>query len=150
MNRTLLGLLCGLCAAVIWGGMYAVSKVLLQVIPPFALISLRLLLAVVALAILSGMNTWAQITAIKFWQFLGVGFLGYGISLGFQFVGTKLSTASKGTLVTSATPAFVFVFAWLLFHDQITTSRLIALLVSTLGVIAVIDPRTAPSKLVFS
>jgi drug/metabolite transporter (DMT)-like permease len=126
--------------------MYAVSKVLLQVIPPFAHISLWLFIAVVALAILPGMNTWSQITFIKFWVFFGVEFLGYGISLGFQFVGTKLSTASNDALVTSATPAFVFIIAWLLLQEQITTSRLIALLLSTLGVIAVIDPQTAVLK----
>jgi len=45
--------------------------------------------------------------------------------------------------VTSATPAFVLLFARLLLHERITARRLIALLVSTLGVVAVIDPRTA-------
>lgn len=74
---------------------------------------------------------------------MGVGFIGYGISLGFQFVGTKLSTASNGALVTSATPAFVLIFAAWILKERITWRRLAALIVSTLGVIAVVDPRTA-------
>ena len=74
---------------------------------------------------------------------LAVGFIGYGISLGFQFVGTNLSTAANGSLVTSATPAFVLVFAALILGEKITIKRFIALLIASLGVIAVIDPRTA-------
>ena len=34
----------GLLASAIWGSMYVVSKVVLEVIPPFTLLSLRLLL----------------------------------------------------------------------------------------------------------
>ncbi|MGZ6315860.1 MAG: EamA family transporter, partial [Anaerolineales bacterium] len=44
MNRTLIGILCGLAAASIWGGMYVVSKIVLDVVPPFALVTMRLLL----------------------------------------------------------------------------------------------------------
>jgi drug/metabolite transporter (DMT)-like permease len=77
------------------------------------------------------------------WQVLGVGFVGYGVSLSLQFLGTKLSTAANGSLVTSATPAFVLLFAWMLLKERITPRRLIALFLATLGVIAVIDPRTA-------
>ena len=58
-------------------------------------------------------------------------------------MGTNLSTASNGSLVTSATPAFVLVFAALLLGEKITGRRLTALIIASLGVIAVIDPRTA-------
>jgi drug/metabolite transporter (DMT)-like permease len=74
---------------------------------------------------------------------LGVGFVGYGISIGFQFVGTKLSTAANGSLVTSSTPAFVLLFAAILLREKITLRRLLALVVASLGVLAVIDPQTA-------
>ena len=85
----------------------------------------------------------SAITKEFFWKSALVGFVGYGISLGFQFVGTKLSTASNGSLVTSATPAFVLLFAPFLLGERTTTRRIIALIISTLGVVAVIDPRTA-------
>jgi drug/metabolite transporter (DMT)-like permease len=58
-------------------------------------------------------------------------------------LGTKLSTAANGSLVTSATPAFVLLFAWILLGERITARRLLALFIATLGVVAVIDPRTA-------
>ena len=143
MNKTLVGILCGLGAASIWGGMYIVSKVVLDIIPPFSLVSLRLLLGALTLAIALAMRGFPKIARTQFWQVIGVGFVGYGISLSLQFLGTKLSSAANGSLVTSATPAFVLIFAWILLKEKITSLRLIALLLATFGVVAVIDPRSA-------
>ncbi len=143
MNRTLVGILCGLGAASIWGGMYVVSKVVLEIIPPFSLVTLRLLLGAITLAIVLFLRGFPNISRRQLGQVLGVGFVGYGISLSLQFLGTKLSTAANGSLVTSATPAFVLLFAWLLLGEKITVRRLLALFLATMGVIAVIDPRSA-------
>jgi len=143
-QNTLMGLFAGLAAASIWGGMYVVSKVVLEVIPPFALLTLRLIMGTITLGIVIYFRkNKTTLTKELFWKSALVGFVGYGISLGFQFVGTKLSTASNGSLVTSATPAFVLLFAPFLLDERTTTRRILALAVSTLGVIAVIDPRTA-------
>jgi len=142
-KHVIIGLLSGLSAAAIWGGMYVVSKVVLEVIPPFTLLTTRLLLGILALAIVIALRPKAKLTWSQVWQIFLVGVVGYGISLGFQFVGTKLSTASNGSLVTSATPAFILIFAPFLLGEKNTLRRLIALAVSTLGVLAVIDPRSA-------
>ena len=147
-HHTFAGLIAGLTAASIWGGMYVVSKVVLEVIPPFTLLLIRLIMGALGLGIViyfrnRKASTSTPITKEIFWKSFLVGFVGYGISLGFQFVGTKLSTASNGSLVTSATPAFVLIFAPFLLGEKPTTRRIIALVLSTLGVLAVIDPRTA-------
>ncbi len=143
MNRRLVGILCGLGAASIWGGMYVVSKVVLDIIPPFSLVSIRLILGALTLAVVLWIRGFPKISREQFLQVLGVGLVGYGISLSLQFLGTKLSTAANGSLVTSATPAFVLIFAWMFLRETITLRRLSALLLATLGVIAVIDPRSA-------
>jgi len=144
MNKfTLTGMLSGIAAASIWGGMYVVSKIVLEVIPPFTLLTYRLLLGILTLGIVILLKGKTRVNGKQFWQILGVGFVGYGISLGFQFTGTKLSTASNGALVTSATPVFVIFFAWILLREKITLKLLFALLISTMGVLAVIDPRNA-------
>lgn len=137
------GLIAGLTAAAIWGGMYVVSKLVMETIPPFTLITLRLLLGI---GVLYGITFWKggiKIPRESFLQVFGVGVIGYGISLGFQFVGTKLSTAANGSLVTSATPAFVLVFAAMILGEKITSRRISALAIASIGVVAVIDPRTA-------
>ena len=144
MNRhSIYGLSAGLIAASIWGGMYVVSKVVLNVIPPFTLLTLRLVLGVLTLGIVIAFRKKMEFTREQFRNSFLVGFVGYGISLGFQFIGTKLSTASNGSLVTSATPAFVLLFAPFLLGEKSTPRRIVALVISSLGVLAVIDPRTA-------
>ena len=142
-DKTLPGLACGLGAASIWGGMYVVSKVVLDVIPPFTLLTIRLVMGALVLAAVTLLSGKKNFGRDHFRSSLLVGFVGYGISLAFQFVGTKLSTASNGALVTSATPAFVLLFAPLLLNERPTARHVIALIASTLGVLAVIDPRRA-------
>ncbi len=149
-KHSIIGLLAGLIAAAIWGGMYVVSKVVLEVIPPFALLTTRLALGFLALWLVIAWQGRAKagwhgfsLTKHQWLTAFGVGLVGYGISLGFQFVGTKLSTAANGALVTSATPALVLPFAFLLLKEKITPRRLLAILVASLGVLAVIDPRAA-------
>jgi drug/metabolite transporter (DMT)-like permease len=143
-HHTLAGLFAGLAAASIWGGMYVVSKVVMEVIPPFTLLAIRLVMgaAVLGLIIYFRRNK-VEVTKDFIRKSALVGFVGYGVSLGFQFVGTDLSTASNGSLVTSATPAFVLLFAPFLLGERATKRGIIALIVSTLGVVAVIDPRNA-------
>jgi drug/metabolite transporter (DMT)-like permease len=143
MNRDAWGTLSGLAAASIWGGMYVVSKVLLEIIPPFTLITCRLLLGSLTLAMVLAWQRRALVGGGGFWRVFGVGMIGYGVSLGFQFIGTKLSTAANAALVTSATPAFVLPIAALILRERITGIKLLALAVSTVGVVAVIDPRAA-------
>jgi drug/metabolite transporter (DMT)-like permease len=118
------------------------------VIPPFTLLTIRLVMGAAALGIVIYFRNRratdkTALTKDFVWKSLLVGFVGYGVSLGFQFVGTDLSTASNGSLVTSATPAFVLLFAPFLLGERTTVRGIIALVVSTLGVVAVIDPRNA-------
>ncbi len=45
------GLFAGLAAASIWGGMYVVSKIVFEVIPPFVLLTIRLVMGAMTLGI---------------------------------------------------------------------------------------------------
>jgi drug/metabolite transporter (DMT)-like permease len=88
--------------------MYVVSKVVLNVIPPFTLLTIRLILGTFTLGMVISFRANKSFTRKQFRDSFLVGFVGYGISLGFQFVGTKLSSASNGSLVTSATRLLSF------------------------------------------
>jgi len=139
----LVGLASGIFAASIWGGMYVVSKVVLDIIPPFTLLTIRLLIGILTLVPFIIKSGGIKFSREQWLKVLGVGCVGYGISLGFQFIGTKLSTASNGALVTSATPAFVLLFAFWILGERITRNRLLSLILATMGVIIVLDPRSA-------
>ena len=137
------GIFAGLAAAGIWGGMYVVSKVVLDVIPPFVLLTLRLILGAACLGAIILARGGFRATRRDWRRVLLVGVVGYGFSLGLQFTGTKLSTAATASLVTSASPVFILLFgAWLL-HEPVTRRRLAALALASLGVLAVLDPSSA-------
>lgn len=135
------GAVYGITASAIWGGMYVVSDVVLDTIPPFTLLTLRLILGGLALLpfVLSthGVRRLAGRDVLRL---MGVGLIGFGVSLGAQFVGTDLSTAINGTLITSASPAFIVLFGVLLLGEQLTMARLAAVSFATLGVIVIVNP----------
>lgn len=143
------GTLYGIGAAAIWGGMYVVSDVVLRVVPPFTLLTLRLLIAAGVLGLLLWQTNlrrvrsggWALPTPSRAQlpTLLGIGLLGYGVSVGAQFVGTDLSTAVNGTLITSASPAFILVFAALLLRERLTARQIAAVVLATAGVLVIID-----------
>jgi drug/metabolite transporter (DMT)-like permease len=125
-------------AASIWGGMYVVSKYVLLFVPPFTLLWLRY---VIAFLLLGGclMRSRRPTMGRKDWlSVAAVGFVGYFLSVGAQFVGTALSDAHTGALITSASPAFIFLFARLLLKEPLTGRKLLALLLSSAGVLFVI------------
>ncbi|MGG6438189.1 DMT family transporter [Saccharococcus caldoxylosilyticus] len=130
-------------AASIWGGMYVVSKYVLDFVPPFTLVWLRYAIAFVVLFGILKVHqykTKARLSLRKQdWLLLGwIGFIGYFVSISLQFIGTKLSDAHTGALITSATPAFIVLFARLVLHEWITLRKAFALLLATIGVVVVI------------
>lgn len=141
MNETtkhkILGSICLATAASIWGGVYVVSKVVLEVIPPFTLLELRF---AIALLILGGMVVYSgrYVPRKELPLMMAIGFVGPTISIGAQFLGTKLSTAHMGALITSASPAFIALFAVWLLRERLNTFQLAGIVLATIGVLIVV------------
>ncbi len=133
----------GITAAAIWGGMYVVSDVMLMVVPPFTLLTLRILLGLMVLYPLNRARGPAPADRQTKLSLLALGALGLGISLGAQFVGTDLSTALNGALVTSASPAFVVLFAVILLREKLTVWRIAAVVLASVGVLVILNPAAA-------
>lgn len=126
-------------AASIWGGMYVVSKLVLVLVTPLALVWLRYVVGLAALGIL-GVATrqrwrlrWRNIPLIVL-----IGISGYGISIWAQFRGTQLSTAQAASVITAATPAFMVVFGRLLLGERVTWRRAAAVAAATAGVLVIV------------
>ncbi|WP_242302241.1 DMT family transporter [Bacillus cereus group sp. BfR-BA-01423] len=144
MKQTILGAICLSLAASIWGGMYVVSKYVLDFIPPLTLVWLRFIIAFVVLYMILKITEKKQKKTVtirkKDWLlFAWIGFIGYFISITCQFIGTKLSDAHTGSLVTSATPAFMVIFAAIILKEKLTARRLLSTIIATIGVIIVIE-----------
>jgi len=137
------GIAAGLAAAAIWGGMYVVSKVVLTVVPPFVLLSFRLVLGFLVLVLFQARVGRLKSTTSQARSIVLIGALGFGVSVGLQFVGTSLSTAANASLVTAASPVFLLLFGSWILGERVTLRRVAALGIASLGVLAVIDPRSA-------
>ena len=122
-----------------WGGVYVVSKYVLDYIPPMTLLALRLVIgaATLLLVMVAGRSPWVGRRDLARMALLGL--VGFGISLGAQFAGTRLSSAGHGAVITSVTPAFILVFAAALLKERITWIKVAAVGIATAGVLLVVE-----------
>jgi drug/metabolite transporter (DMT)-like permease len=143
MKNTVFGAIYLSLAASIWGGLYVVSKYILDYIPPITLVWLRYVIAFVVLFSLLKTFEHKNKEKVKLvkkdWLlFAWIGFIGYFVSIALQFLGTKLSDAHTGSLITSATPAFVVIFARFILKESLDLRKVISLLLASAGVVVVI------------
>ena len=139
MKQTLLGALFLSSAASIWGGMYVVVKVVIDVVPPLELIWLRYAIALLALFVIGVITKQSWRVAKKDWLLIfWIGFIGNTISIITQEVGTMLSTAQMGAIITATTPAFMVLFARLILKEKLTFQKILSVLLASTGVCTII------------
>ncbi len=143
MKKRLIGSICLFLAACIWGGMYVVSKYILEFVSPITLVWIRYAIAFVVLFLVLMFFNYRKrrkvIIEKRDWLLIAwIGFIGYFISICLQFIGTKLSDAHMGSLITASTPVFVIIFARFILKELFTKKKIISLILATFGVIIVI------------
>lgn len=137
MKRKFQGALYLSTAAAIWGGMYVASKYTLAVVPPFTLLLIRYAVGaaiLVALCRLRGIAVLASKSRSLLFQ---IGFIGYFVSIAAQFIGTKLSSAHMGAVITSLSPLFQSAFAVILLRAGMSVRQLTAAIFSFAGVMII-------------
>lgn len=125
-------------ASSIWGGMYVVSKIVLQEIPPWVLLEIRFIIALVVLGSWAFFAKQWRVKATDLWMISIIGLIGFTGSIGLQFIGTSKSGAALGSLITSASPALISLFAWIILKEKLTFWKNTSLLLATIGVLVVI------------
>jgi drug/metabolite transporter (DMT)-like permease len=137
-RQTLTGYASLAAAAAIWGGMYVVSKYTLNFIPPLTLLWLRYLTGFAVLMYMVRRRDLGQPFSRDRRLFMTIGLVGYVVSVGLQFAGTRLSSASMGAILTSASPAFIVLFARFMLAEPLTVRKLLSVLVASCGVLTVV------------
>lgn len=140
MTNMQTGALCLSAAAGIWGGLYVVSKYILTVIPPFTLLAIRYIIAFIVLAAICRYNHVSIMPQKNKFILFQIGFFGYFLSIAGQFIGTKLSSAHMGAVITTLSPVFQSAFAIWLLQEPITARQLISIALSFAGVIIINGP----------
>jgi len=126
-------------AACIWGGMFVVVKVIVGEIHPIQLVWLRYLVAILFLIAFSIIRkekwhiNWRDLRLV-----LLIGIIGNTISIVAQETGTWLSSAQTGAVITSATPTFMVIFAWLILKEKLNRVKIISVVMATIGVVMIV------------
>lgn len=126
-------------AASIWGGMFVTSKYALDTIPPFTLLFIRYALASVVLVLWCKQSGISVVPKQDKWTLFQIGFMGYFLSVATQFIGTKLSSAHMGAVITTLAPVFQSVFALLLLQEAVSRRQMSAIVLAVLGIFIVTD-----------
>ncbi|MCH3965745.1 MAG: EamA family transporter [Clostridium sp.] len=143
MKSKLIGFLCLFLAATIWGGMYVVSKYILEFVSSITLVWIRYFIACIilfpALIVVNHRKGNYNKMGKKDWLLvIWIGFIGYFVSIVCQFIGTSLSDAHTGSLITAASPVFVVLFARFILGESLTKRKVVSLFLSVIGVIIIV------------
>ena len=120
-----------LAAASLWGGMYVVSAATFDRIPPVTLGLLRLVVG--ALVLLVVFRGRPALRGVPRGRLVSAGAI-LALTLVLQFVGTNLTGAAEGALLTTTTPAFVLLFAATFEGSRARLPAWLGVLVALLGV----------------
>lgn len=139
MNKNFLkGSLALSMAAAIWGGMYVISKIVLGYIQPWLLLEMRFIISLFVLGFITWWKGLWKIHRQDVFNMAMIGLVGYTGSIGMQFVGTSLSSAAMGSLITAASPALISIFAFYILKEKLQITKITALILATIGVLSVI------------
>lgn len=138
MPKRLLGGIFLTLAASVWGGMFVAVKIAVEYIPPIPLVWMRY---IVAFAVLAAVVVYQRenlkIARKDIALLLSIGVIGHTISIVTQEYGTMFSSAQMGSVITSATPAFMLIFAAWLLKEKMTVRKILSIVMATVGVILI-------------
>lgn len=126
-----------LAAAALWGGMYVVSKWGFALVPPVTLGFLRVALGAGALWLAVAWRGGPAPTREEWPTFAALG--GWvTVTVATQFVGTELTNASQGSLLTVLTPVFTVALGALVLGERVTATKAVGMTVAGAGTAVVL------------
>ncbi|OIJ10008.1 EamA family transporter [Anaerobacillus arseniciselenatis] len=125
-------------AAAIWGGLYVISKFTFDTIPPMTLLFIRYAMASVVLWLICFYKGIPLYLKEKRSLLIQVGFVGYFVSIAAQFVGTNLTSAHMGSLITTLSPLFLSLFAIFLLKEKMNKTQVVSMILATIGIFVII------------
>lgn len=135
-NSVTLGVIAAMTASAIWGGMYVISRVVLEVIPPLTLVAIRMGIsyAVIMLWLRLRGQDW-RLPREVWGRVIAMGLVGNAFSITAQFQGTALAGAALGSLITTASPLVTVALSSLLGHEKVTLRAWAGLGLGLVGVL---------------
>ena len=118
-------------AAALWGGMYVVSAATFERIPPVTLALVRILIG--ASVLLLAFRGRIGLGRAPLPRVVAAGAI-VALTMVLQFVGTDLTGAAEGALLTTMTPAFVLLFGVVLERQRVPPGAWLGVVIALAGV----------------
>ena len=136
-----------LAAASLWGGMYVVSKWGFSAVPPITLGFLRVALGAAALLLVVRQTRPARaFSGADRRRFVALGAT-VTATIVTQFVGTDLTNASQGALLTVLTPVFTLLLGVAVLSEPLTRRKVSGMALAAVGTLLVLAGRYDLSKM---
>ncbi|MFC5366257.1 DMT family transporter [Salinirubrum litoreum] len=129
-------------AAVLWGGMYVVSRWGFEAIPPVTLAFLRVLLGGVVLLLVVRLREPTRSFSRAEWSRFALLGVWVAVTLATQFLGTALTTASQGSLLTVLTPVFTLALGVALLDESLSRAKVVGTGLALAGTLVVVAATT--------
>ncbi len=130
-----------LLPSLIWSTVFPFSKLVLEVIPPTLLAALRFSIGALFLAAyaiyVSGYRTFLSAWQRSWPWFIALGSSGVFINNLLQNFGLSLTTASSGSLLSSADPIFSVILSAIFLGESMNGKKVIGLITAFLGIFLV-------------
>ncbi|KRL44133.1 hypothetical protein FD29_GL000250 [Companilactobacillus mindensis DSM 14500] len=129
--------------------MFVVVKIIVDEVHPIQLVWLEYLISLVFLigySIMKGEKwhiNWPDLKLI-FW----IGVIGNTISLVAQEMGTGLSNAQTGSVITSTIPAFMIIFGWLILKEPLDKVKIFSVIIAILGVVMIVGLKMSGTNVI--
>ncbi|MFO7276065.1 MAG: DMT family transporter [Pseudomonadota bacterium] len=124
----------------LWSSNFIIGRAAIEHLPPIALAFWRW---TVALALLIG-PSWKYLRADlpklrAAWPVvLALSALGVTLFNTLVYIGLRTTTATNGALLQSTNPLIILLFSFLLFRERVTSTQLVAVLISLCGVVVIV------------
>lgn len=127
-----------LLAAALWGGMYVVGKWGFETVPPVTLAFLRVAVGGVTLLVIVRIRgSPRSFSSAEHRRFVVLG--GWiALTLLTQFLGTDLTNASQGSLLTVLTPVFTLLLGIALLGEALTVRKTLGMAIAVVGTVMVL------------
>ncbi|WP_227374602.1 DMT family transporter [Haladaptatus halobius] len=128
-----------LSASTLWGGMYIVSKWGFAAIPPVTLAFLRVVLGGTTLLLVVRLTAPKRSFSRSERQRFGVLGGWVALTLVTQFVGTDLTNASQGSLLTVLTPVFTLLLGVVVLDESLSGRKVGGMALAVVGTLVVLS-----------
>ncbi len=127
-----------------FGTFPVIGKVVLQTVPPIALVGFRVGITAAILLSIQGLRGNLHPKDRKdYWWFLLLSFFGVSLNQLFFVSGLSLTKASNTSILAVTIPIFALIIGTIFGVEKLRLIKVLGILVAAIGVILLIDPRRA-------